>query len=126
MEFIFFLFAIIFSQSAFGTLFSARIDFSVTNVSSSFAGANSAISLPGIRRIKSIQADNSRSSNELVLNCNTTPGVVPSNSSLSNIPIAPGETISTPDDIGGNTACYIRTFSGTASTGIFTIIVNGD
>lgn len=116
--------ALLLTIPAFAKVTSARIDTSSTNITIHFNGTNGLVPLASMQVIKSAMIDN-RSASEIVVNCSTTSGTVPSDSSQYNVYIAANEAWVFPDDSLFASACYIRSFSGTISSGIIVISAVG-
>lgn len=130
MKKLFLLFLFTIPLLARADVFTARIDTSATNLSSSFSGTNGAVLFENAgvvvnpRVINTIYIDN-RQGNEIIVNCSTGPSLIPIDSSVHNISVAGNESWSLPDATGFGNACYIRTFSGTLSSGIIVITAIG-
>lgn len=106
---------------------SKRLDTSATNLTAHFAdasGAITAINNANFQSIDTLMIDN-RSSSEIVVNCSSTLGVVPSDTSIANIYVNANESWSLPDSTGFTRYCYWRSFSGTISSGIVVITAIG-
>lgn len=112
----------------FGFQTSARIDLSSTNINTHFGGPNGLVPFPlnFSSFIQTVQVDNTRNANEIVINCNTLTIIVPDDSSGFNFYVAPGLTWSFPPITPFGKTCYIRSLSGTLSSGIVIISATGN
>lgn len=103
---------------------SVRLDTSSTNLTVHFADASGKIALPSFVAINTLMIDN-RTNGEVVVNCSLGLASVPSDTSVANVYIGPGEAYVPPDSAGFTPYCYWRSFSGTISTGIVAITAVG-
>lgn len=104
-----------------------RIDTSVVSLTSSFAdssGPLTVINNGALKSLDSMMIDNN-AAGEIVVNCSTALGHVPSDTSLANVYIQAKEAWVMPDDAGFTTYCYIRSYSGTISSGVIVVTAVG-
>lgn len=108
---------------------SVRIDASSTSIPTSFAGTNGYVALAHLSLINTVTLNN-RGSNEVVGNCSSLTQTPPDDNSLQNFYVAPGESWTLVNfvpygSLSFGKYCYIRSFSGTITTGIFVFSTTG-
>lgn len=107
--------------------YSSRIDTSSTNLTTSYL----LVPLPTVSgktkrplTVERIQVDNRTSSSEVAVNCSATTSVAPAND-IGAVWVAGGETYSTGPLKAGND-CWIKSQTGTISSGIVTVLIQGN
>lgn len=119
------LLSLLFCVPVFAKVTSARIDTSSTNLTTHYNGTNGLVVMAPMSVINSVMIDN-RSASEIVVNCSTSLYTgAPSDSSLFNVYVNANEAWVFPDDSRFGSACYVRSFSGTISSGIVVISAVG-
>lgn len=119
------------SISAQARLSSVRVDAAVTNLTAVNNLPNNKVLVNTVlQQVEGVAIDN-RSAAEVVVNCpgvrtNDTADPLPETNSVENIYIGPGSTFTLDNALPGRIKyCFIRTISGTLSSGIITITVKG-
>lgn len=117
-------FILLVSFPLFAKQSSARIDTSSTNITVNFNGTNGFVPLASMQQIQVLQVDN-RTATEIAVNCSTVSGTAPSDTSTNNVYINAGQTWSTGYGELMASACYVRSMSGTISSGVIVVSVGG-